>query len=326
MKKVGPHLAGNSGLKSEILWLNANPLLHELMERHPAEWEQVGPKLVSSLEGGGVHSLKGFAAEAKSLEKTWTDRLRNNGNHQKTLQAALPFLIRSRMSLLAVDKCLFSAATGMNEGPVRFNLFNGYVMQKLLFRQDLIRKPVSFGWFRFWWKFNTQKRFLMPLVQKKGIYCFYSKALIKKLVEMIGHQFCLEIAAGDGTLFRFLAEKGVNITATDNQSWRHAIDYPNDVRNMEAKRALQHYQPQVVVCSWPPPANQFERHVFSTKSVQLYVVIGSRYKFASGNWEDYAKQGNFNYEINSELSALVVPPELESAVLIFRRKSSCHNP
>lgn len=315
-----------SWLKKEFLWLAANPPLHELMGRHPSEWEQVGPKLVSLLEGGGVHSLKGFATEAKSLEKIWTDRLRKNGNNQKTLQTALPFLIQSRMSLLAVDKCLFSAATGVATGPVRFNWLNGYVMQKLLFRQDLIRKPVSLGWFRFWWRFNSQKRILMPLVQKKGIYCFYSKVLIKKLVEMIGHQSWLEIAAGDGTLSRFLAEEGVNVTATDNHSWKHAVDYPDDVKKMGAKQALEQYQPQVVICSWPPPANQFERYVFSTKSVQLYVVIGSRYKFASRNWEDYAKQGSFDYVIDPELSRLVVPPELESAVLIFRRKPSRQNP
>ena len=323
VKKVGRQYSPDvSWLKKEFLWLNGNPPLHELMERHPSEWEQVGPKLVSSLEGGGVQMLKGFAIEAKSLEKTWTDRLRKKGNNSKTLEAALPCLIRSRMSLLAVDKCLFSAATGVATGPIRFNWLNGYVMQKLLFHQDLIRKPVSLRWFRFWWRVNSQKRLLMPLVQKKGIYCFYSRELIKTLAGMMGQQSCLEIAAGDGTLSRFLADEGVNVTATDNQSWQHAIEYPEDVQHVEAKQALQQYQPEVVICSWPPPANQFERHVFSTKSVQLYVVIGSRYHFASGNWSDYAKQGNFDYTIDPELSALVVPPELESAVLVFRRKDS----
>ena len=80
VKKVGRQLTGQSGLKEEFFWLNANPPLHELMERYPIEWQQVGPKLVASLEGGGVHMLKGFATEAKSLEKTWTDQLRKNRN------------------------------------------------------------------------------------------------------------------------------------------------------------------------------------------------------------------------------------------------------
>lgn len=305
----------------EVAWLNTNPHLHELMERYPTEWDHVGPKLVSSLENGQAQTLNDFVIEAKSLEKSWKDRIRKSGNNQKTLQSALPFLIRSRMSLLAVDRCLLSAATGITTGTYRFNLFNGYVIQKLLFRNHLTRKPASLTWFRFWWRFITQKRILMPLVQKKGIYCFYSQTLIKELAAMIGNRSCIEIAAGDGTLSRFLVEEGVNIAATDNQSWNHTIEYPDDVKDMGAKEALQTYQPQVVVCSWPPPGNHFERLVFSTKSVELYVVVGSRYKFASGNWGDYAKQGNFDFVIDSKLSGLVIPPELECAVLVFRRKS-----
>lgn len=140
---------------------------------------------------------------------------------------------------------------------------------------------------------------------------------------MIGNRSCLEIAAGDGTLSRFLGEEGVNIIATDDHSWTHAIDYPDDVKNMGAKQALQQYQPQVVVCSWPPPGNNFERQIFSTKTVELYLVIGSRYKFASGNWQDYASQGAFDYVIDPKLSGLVIPPELESAVLVFRKKPIC---
>lgn len=312
-----------SGPKDELGWLNTNPPLHELMERHPAEWDHVGTKLVSSLEGGRIQQLNGFVAEAKALENTWKDRIRKSQHNHKTLQSALPFLIRSRMAILAADKCLLSAATGITTGNIRFNLFNGFLMQTLLFRRDLIRKPVSLGWFRFWWRFMTQKRILMPLVQKQGIYCFYSRTLIKELAALIGNRSCLEVAPGDGTLSRFLAEEVVNITATDNHSWTHAIEYPDDVKNMGAKQALQQYQPQVVVCSWPPPGNNFERRIFSTKSVELYLVIGSRYKFASGNWQDYASQGTCDYVIDPKLSGFVIPPELESAVLVFRKKSIC---
>ena len=58
----------------------------------------------------------------------------------------------------------------------------------------------------------------MPLVQPKGIYCFYSKPLIQDLAALIGQRSCIEIAAGDGTLSRFLAAKGVDLTATDDHS------------------------------------------------------------------------------------------------------------
>ena len=137
---------------------------------------------------------------------------------------------------------------------------------------------------------------------------------------MIGGRTCLEIGAGDGTLTRFLADKGIQICATDDYSWEHVIEYPQTVERLGAKQALVKYQPQAVICSWPPPGNTFEQKIFSTRSVELYIVIGSRYRFAAGNWDSYAAQDRFEWAIDHSLSSLVIPPELESAVLIFRRK------
>jgi hypothetical protein len=224
------------------------------------------------------------------------------------------------MALLAMDQCYHAAATGKASGKVRFNLINGNIIQKLLFSRHLTRKPASLKLFRFWWRFVSQKRLLMPLVQPKGIYCFYSQELIKELCVLIGDRICLEIGAGDGTLSRFLADKGIRIYATDDYSWSHTVEYPEAVERLGAKQALGKYEPQAVICSWPPPGNSFEQKVFSTRSVEIYIVIGSRYKFASGNWDSYAAQDRFEWGIDRKLSSLVIPPELESAVLIFQRK------
>jgi hypothetical protein len=161
----------------------------------------------------------------------------------------------------------------------------------------------------------------MPLVEPKGIYCFYSRRLIKELATMIGDRKALEIAAGDGTLSRFLKDEGVQITATDDRSWSHSIDFPDDVQDEDAVTALKNHQPQVVVCSWPPAGNAFEHAVFATKSVELYVVIASQHAFASGNWSAYESQRDFTYQQDANLSKLVLPPELEGAVYVFRRKS-----
>lgn len=139
---------------------------------------------------------------------------------------------------------------------------------------------------------------------------------------MIGTRSCLEIGAGDGTLSRFLSEAGVRVAATDNYSWDHAIPYPATVERADANEALGKYQPQAVICSWPPPGNHFEQHVFSNKSVELYIVIGSRYKFASGDWEAYCTQREFVWRMDQRLSGYVIPPELESGVLVFSRGPS----
>jgi hypothetical protein len=144
--------------------------------------------------------------------------------------------------------------------------------------------------------------------------------LIKELAILFDDRPCLEIGAGDGTLSRLLLEAGTRITATDDHSWSHTIPYPDTVERIDAGEALKKYRPQVTICSWPPPNNNFERHVFKTESVGLYIVIGSRHKFASGNWETYAAQKDFDRQIDSRLSCYVVPPELDSAVLIFSRK------
>jgi hypothetical protein len=115
-------------------------------------------------------------------------------------------------------------------------------------------------------------------------------------------------------------EKGLNICATDNHSWRHAIEYPQTVERLGARQALAKYEPQAAICSWPPPGNAFEQRVFSARSVELYIVIGSRHGFAGGDWDSYAAQDRFEWAIDDNLSSLVIPPELDSAVLVFRRK------
>ncbi len=310
----------NVAAKNELSWLRTQPPLHELMERYPEEWEEVGRELISVLGEGTAEKLNACVQRARWMAETGADRILKSRNNPKIIESFLPNLIKSRMWLLALEKCYLSSATGKTTGKVRFNLFNGYIIQKLLFSRHLTRKPVSLFWYRFWWPGITQKRILMPLVQPKGIYCFYSSRLIKELVGLIGDRSCLEIGAGDGTLSRLLNEAGLRATATDDYSWNHTISYPDTVERMEAQEALKKYQPQAAICSWPPPNNRFERQVFSTESVALYIVIGSRYKFASGNWEAYAAQKNFDWKIDPHLSSYVLPPELDSAVLIFSRR------
>jgi len=310
-----------SSPKDELNWLNRHPRLHELMERYPVAWEDVGRELVNALEGGQAHKLNDLAARAASSAEIWESRIRKSRNNEKVIEAALAHLVKSRMSLLALDKCYLAAATGKTSGKIRFNLINGMIIQKLLFSHHLTRKPVSLGWFTFWWRFIGQKRLLMPLVQPKGIYCFYSRELIQKLARLMGDRFSLEIGAGDGTLSQFLALEGVHIKATDDYSWSHAIAYPDAVEKLDARQALDKYQPQVVICSWPPPANNFERHVFTTRSVELYIVIGSRYRFASGNWDAYTTQSRFAWSLDPRLSRYVIPPELDNAVLLFHKVS-----
>jgi hypothetical protein len=304
-------------------WLKTNPSLDELCARYPEDWAAVQQDISAIIGRGVAEELKEYL-ERISAPAVSAKPFHIKQQSKKSVEAALSQLVRSRMAHEAVKKlCLstLAADTGVSKGKLRFNLFNGYVAQKLLFSKGLERKPVSLFWFRLFWPLVWQKKRLMPLVQPKGIYCFYSRELVDALAEMIGPASCLEIGAGDGTLSRFLKIRGVQITATDNHSWKNAVEYSEEVIKLDAREALSSYAPEAVICSWPPSQNDFERQVFNTPSVQLYIVIGSRHQFAFGNWSDYRKQTLFDIEEDKKLGALVLPPELESAIYVFRRKT-----
>ncbi len=299
-----------------LSWILKNPGLQELCAAYPDEWAQVQADIGAVLAHGTADELQAYLKRLSVQESTVIRRQRS----QKVSEVAVRQVVRFRMAHTAVKQHCVAIATGIESGKVRFNLLNGFVAQKLLFREGLERKPVSMFWFRMLWPLIWQKRLLMPLVQPEGIYCFYSQELNVALAEKIGGRTCLEIAAGDGTLSRFLSQQGVQVQATDDYSWAHAVRYPESVARLDAKEALRHHAPQVVVCSWPPVGNNFERQVFRTKSVQLYIVISSRHQFAAGNWGDYSQQSTFSFEEAPELSRLVLPPELDAGVYLFERK------
>jgi hypothetical protein len=127
-------------------------------------------------------------------------------------------------------------------------------------------------------------------------------------VELIGARPTLEVAAGDGTLTRLLKARGVDVRATDDHSWAHAIQYPGSVEKLPVSPSLIKYKPRVVICSWPPPNNSFERAIFSFPTVELYIVIGSRHSFATGNWKDYGLQKYFHWAQDASLSRYVSAP------------------
>lgn len=301
-------------------WLKSNPSLDELCSRCPEEWAAVQQDISAIVERGRAEELKVYLEQLSApvaLAKP------SFGKQPKNMDAALSQFIRSRMAHESVKKlCLttLAADTGVKSGKLSFNLLNGYIAQKLLFSKGLERKPVSLFWFHLLWPLVWQKKRLMPLVQPRGIYCFYSREMIETLAGMIASRSCLEIGAGDGTLTRFLKDQGVQLIATDNHGWSNAVQYPAWVIKLDAREALSAYAPEVVICSWPPSQNDFERYVFDTPSVQLYIVIGSRHHFAFGNWKDYQRQSAFYLEEDVQLGALMLPPELESAVYVFRRK------
>jgi hypothetical protein len=300
-------------------WLQSEPTLDELGGEFPDLRETVRGEIADIVAHGNASQLPDYLKRMSQNERLLEKKFHGSRGDRKIGMDLAQQVARTRMAHLTIKQHLIAEATGIEKGKVRFNLLNGYIAQKLLFAHDLERKPASLFWFRLLWPLVWQKKLLMPLVQPKGIYCFYSKELIAALAQEIGSRTCLEIAAGDGTLTRFLKSRGVKIMATDDYSWKHEVTYPESVLRQSAHDALREHAPEVVICSWPPAGNSFEQQVFRTRSVQLYIVIGSHHRFAAGNWEWYGQQYVFDCVKDDRLSRLVLPPELDAAVYIFRR-------
>jgi hypothetical protein len=292
-------------------WLERQPSLADVQREYPAHWQVVQAELAEVLEQGSLEAIQRYTAAVANPRPVVG---RGGGD------ALVAAQVRQYLAATALRRMCTAAATGVRDGRLRFNLVNGFVAQRLLFAHDLERKPVGLKRFRLVWPLLWQRRYLMPLVEPRGIYCFYSRPLIARLAEIVAGRRALEIAAGDGTLSRFLTAAGVTITATDDHSWATSgVTYPDDVLRQDARTALREHAPEVVLCSWPPAGNPFERWVFRTPSVQTYIMIGSRHEFAAGHWGDYRRQTAFTFAEAPELSRLVLPPELDSAVYRFQR-------
>ncbi|MFZ4858374.1 MAG: SAM-dependent methyltransferase [Desulfuromonadaceae bacterium] len=303
-----------------LRWLQSQPSLDELGEKFPGLRDTVRRELAEVVAAGSSSGLPTHLKRMLQAERLLEKKFGSSRGDTKIVAALVEQIACTRMAHLMIKRHLISEATGVDKGKIRFNHINGYLAQKLLFSDGLERKPVSLFWFRIVWPLLWQRRLLMPLVQPKGIYCFYSRELISELALLVGNRTCLEIAAGDGTLTRFLIDRGVAVTATDDHSWTHEVSYPDFVLKRNAQEALREYTPEVVICSWPPAGNGFEQQVFRTKTVQMYIVISSRHRFAAGNWDDYNLQLSFEFAEDTRLSRFVLPPELDAAVYIFRRK------
>jgi len=298
-------------------WLvNDQPSLKALIERFPDDWVASDTQLKALLASGGASAV---LAAAKGSQAQ-VDRIVKSGLNTEVLRGALPVLVRSRMMVLALKNYSLAAQT-KTVGRVAFDEANAALLQGVLFEgEGLRRKPVDLDEYRRVWPRVTQQAFLMPLVNKKGIYCFYTRALVQALAALIAGRRCVELGAGDGTLSRFLNAAGCAVKATDNHSWSAVIDYPDEVENLDAASALRAYRPQVALASWPDPDNTWEEAVFQSRGLECYIVLGSSVPGVTGNPKTYAAQNGWVRQERPDWAALVVPEELHSAVWVFTKR------
>lgn len=289
--------------------------------QYPECREMVMKDLSKITSESKYHDIGLVIDKYKNKARLAMDKINKSNLNEAVLKSFLPDVIKARIAISVIEELNFAVQVGNDSGRIRFNLWDGTILQKILFKRNFERKPASILVFSLMWPFITNKKILMPLVNKKGIYCFYSKTLLNKLSDLIGDSKCLEIGAGDGTLTRFLRSNGVRCDATDDYSWEKYIQYPDFVERLDAQEALRKYKPDTVICSWAPPRNTFEKSVFKAESVKMYIVIGTKNPALTGNHEVYETQEEFDMECSNKLSSLVLPISNDNAVYIFRRKT-----
>ncbi|WP_152048525.1 hypothetical protein [Aureimonas psammosilenae] len=292
-------------------WLTSKPDLVAMRRRFPDEWRALEGELADALSKRSVSALDRIVG-LERLGVRGSDR-KGRSSREQAMR-----LVRRRMAVLALERHAVSAAESESGSWLPRRISNA-LAKGLFFDARGNKKPVPLRVFRWTWPLVGGKGAFLTRMQTGGTYCFLSAELIDALASICRGRSCLEIAAGDGTLSRFLKLKDVAIVATDDRSWKGSIDYPPEVLAMDAATALEKVAPEVVLCSWPPPGNDFERFVFATPTVRTYLVIGSRHGFATGARDAYAAPTGFVATPRPDLEALVLPPEIGTEVLVFRR-------
>ncbi len=295
----------------------ANPEIENLKSQFPTIWQSVRAEVPQLFRNSTPAEI---AQHAHALKKSEIELRNAAAQKQISRQAALTRHAEIRLRLYAMQQFLNEVVA--RASGTKLNKRDEQIAQRLFFTKNHSRRSVSATWFGLFWKMISDKAGVIQQLKSRGIYCVYSQQFGNAISKIVGKRSCVEIGAGDGTLTLLLEEHGLRIPATDDYSWQHVVRYPDWVERLDAKATLSKYQPQVVICSWPPPGNDFEPLIFDYPSVETYIVIGSKHDYASGNRRTYLEQSAFDMRTATELSRLVFPMEFDHEVLIFNRRSN----
>lgn len=155
-----------------LAWLQRRPSAALLKNEFPKEWDAMEIELAACIAERDPARLHKLLHPEDVCAGNFPSRVKKAAR-VRVAQTA----VRQRMAALAIQRYSLSAAAGKTSGKVRFNLINGYIAQRLLFRKEFERKPVSLFWFRFLWLLLWQKQLLMPLVERKENIAFIHDSL-----------------------------------------------------------------------------------------------------------------------------------------------------
>lgn len=294
--------------------------IEALMSSYPDIWEHVKESVKSAVNVQDVQHINELITKADASAQYWHALVKKEQGTTRIKTEALPHLVRSRMIHLSIQKILTASLTGSKD-TVPQSRFDKILCNSLFYIPYSKHDPVNETKFRLLWPFMRNKNVAIAVAKRLGFYSFFTNRILDYLAPICLGKTVLEIAAGSGILTLLLNKRGVDCVATDDFSWNHAVRYGHHVLDLSAKTALKKIQPEVVLCSWPPPENSFERFVFACESVQEYFVIGSAYEFATGARTTYLSQTEFHSHRVGRPEKMLVPPELSGEIFRFTRKA-----
>lgn len=291
--------------------------LKQLSDRHPAVWQDVAAGLKERVSGGRADQLLAWRQGALSDLQN-ARRIGNFDNPEIAVS-----VVKAQMTLLAIEQ--FCDVLSGRAG-VKPRLRDVMAMNLLLLARLKSGHVFSAEGFDRVWSWIKDPIWAASELQRQGVWSVPTQDLSEKMAGLCQGRRVLELGAGNGLLCHSLKRQGVDITAVDDESWslggKSIRARGVEVLRMDATQALKQFSPEVVICSWAPVGNSFERDIFRTKSVQTYLAILSRHSFASGNWGAYKDQKAFNCSTSEPLNSLIRPIEIEQQLLIFRRNAS----
>ncbi|MBI5185587.1 MAG: hypothetical protein HZA01_07660 [Nitrospinae bacterium] len=284
------------------------------------EWKHADSRALDLMKSMPPDKL---AEAIKNMEQALNQKrniLKSGNQSPKAMKKILLGAVDDRLLLYQIHSKLKTLVKHISAKKI--SKLDLWIAHKLFFNRYSVRRCPRLGIAKLIWRIIKNKGAVANLLQEHGIYCVYTREFISGLVRLLKpYGRILEVAAGDGALSSELGMAGVKVHATDNKNWDKNIRYPDRVEDLDASAALKVDGPQAVLCSWPPSGNAFEKDIFETPSVELYIAIVSRHEYAAGYFAAYKEQSTFSMEEDADLSGVLFPPEPQHRVLIFRRIS-----
>ena len=291
--------------------------LQDLVESFPDVWKDVMGTIRGYAETNRLDQIGVLAQSAAKSLSRWNTAA---GTPIGETPHAKNEIIRARMTILAAKQ--FTAAFDAPSAKISWR--DRWVIQARIIRKLERGHIFERGEFDRHWLKLKDKYTACRSVQSAGFWFVPTQEFCSRIADLAAGRPILELGSGRGLLVAGLAQRGLVVTGVDDESWAGARTKIKKTAALisckSAQDALKDSKPEVVISAWPPPGNLFEAAIFKTKSVNLYLAVVSRHRFASGNWDSYKRQNDFDCVSIEAANQDLRPIEAEQQLLIFRRK------